>query len=90
MLAPILKGVKPITDRINGYAYYSCEEKQGEKEPSFRESVKVKNLEFEYDTEPPVIRHLSLTLRRGGKYALTGGSGSGKSTLIHLLLGGLS
>lgn len=87
MLAPMLKGVKPITDRVNELADYVCEEKQGGKEPSFRESVEVKDLGFGYGEGSSVIKQLSLTLRRGGKYALTGGSGSGKSTLIHLLLG---
>lgn len=87
VLAPLLKGVKPITDRVNELMDYVCEEKQGEKEPSFRESVEVKGLGFAYGEESSVLRQLSLTLRRGGKYALTGESGSGKSTLIHLLLG---
>lgn len=87
MLAPVLKGVKPITDRVNELADYVCEGKTGEKEPSFKETLEVKNLGFGYDEESAVFNQLSLNLRRGGKYALTGESGSGKSTLIHLLLG---
>lgn len=87
VLAPMLKGTKPVTDRINGFADYVCEDKQGEKMPSFRENVEMKELSFGYEEENFVLDRLSMTLRRGGKYALTGESGSGKSTLIHLLLG---
>lgn len=87
MLAPMFKGVKPITDRVNELADYVCEGKQGEKEPSFKETLEVKNLGFGYDEDSAVFTQLSLNLHRGGKYALTGESGSGKSTLIHLLLG---
>lgn len=86
-LVPMLKSAKPVTDRINELADYVDEEEQGDKEPSFRECVEVKNLGFGYDGDKAVLKHLSLTLCRGGKYALTGGSGSGKSTLIRLLLG---
>lgn len=87
ILVPMLKSAKPVTDRVNGLADYVREEEQGDKEPSFRECVEVKNLGFGYNEDKAVLKHLSLTLRRGGKYALTGGSGSGKSTLIRLLLG---
>ncbi len=87
ILAPMLKGVKPVVDRVNGFADYVCGEEQGDKEPSFRNRVEVKDLGFGYDGKASVLNRLSLNLRRGGKYALTGESGSGKSTLIHLLLG---
>lgn len=87
ILVPMLKSARPVTDRINELADYVCDEKQGEKQPSFRECVEVKRLGFGYDEDTAVLKNLSLTLHQGGKYALTGESGSGKSTLIHLLLG---
>lgn len=86
-MIPILKGSKPIIDRVNGYADYACTDKQGDVDPAFQDAVTVKEVSFEYNEESPVLDNLSLTLRRGGKYALTGESGSGKSTLIRLLLG---
>ncbi len=50
--------------------------------------ITVKDLTFRYD-EKPVLDGLSLTFKKGGKYALTGPSGCGKSTLLKLLLGWL-
>lgn len=83
----VLKSVKPIIGRVNGYADYTCTDSQGDAEPAFREAIAVREVSFGYDTDSLVLDNLSLTLRRGGKYALTGESGSGKSTLIRLLLG---
>ncbi len=51
-------------------------------------AITVKDLTFQYD-EKPVLQDLSLTFKKGGKYALTGPSGCGKSTLLKLLLGWL-
>ena len=48
------------------------------------EALEVRGVTFAYD-ETPVLRELSLTVRRGRHVALTGPSGSGKSTLCLLL-----
>ena len=86
-IIPLLKSVKPVITRVNGYADYICPDKQGDKEPHFLHSLTVENVRFGYDKKSFVLNNLSLTLHRGGKYALIGESGCGKSTLIHLLLG---
>lgn len=84
---PILKGVCPVINRVNGYADYVNKDKQGHVEPTFKNTVIVQDLCFGYNAENTILKNLSLTLKQGGKYALTGNSGSGKSTLIHLLTG---
>ena len=87
MVFPLLKGTKPVIDRINCYADYEIADTYGQTAPAFKDAVTVRELSFGYDNETAVLDSLSLTLKRGGKYALTGESGCGKSTLIHLLTG---
>lgn len=54
-----------------------------------KEGITLENVSFAYDPRKPVVKEVSLTFVRGGKYALTGPSGCGKSTLLKLLLGWL-
>jgi subfamily B ATP-binding cassette protein MsbA len=51
-----------------------------------REKVVLEDVTFAYDPGQPVIRNLSLTIRRGETIALVGSSGAGKSTIADLLL----
>jgi len=52
--------------------------------------LKIKNLNFSYQTEAGAVLHLndiSLTIKRGNKIALIGESGSGKTTLLKVIRG---
>lgn len=49
------------------------------------EKIEFKNISFAYDAATPVLRDISLTVKRGESVALVGPSGSGKSTFISLI-----
>ncbi len=78
---------KPYFDKITVHGDSIQNEESGAL-PEIRSGITVKDLTFRYN-EKPVLSDLSLTFRKGGKYALTGPSGCGKSTLLKLLLGWL-
>ncbi len=78
---------KPYFDKITERGDSIQDEEIGDS-PEINSAITVKDLTFGYD-EKPVLRGLSLTFKKGGKYALTGPSGCGKSTLLKLLLGWL-
>jgi ATP-binding cassette subfamily B protein len=48
--------------------------------------IEVRDLVFRYNDGPPVLDHLSLTIRSGEVVALLGPPGAGKSTLVNLLV----
>lgn len=61
--------------------------KTGDKKfPADFSSVRFNDISFAY-RDKPVVKNLSLHIKRGEKIGIAGHSGSGKSTLIKLLLG---
>jgi len=48
--------------------------------------LRLENATFQWSPGEPLLRDISLTLRRGRITALRGANGSGKSTVIHLLM----
>lgn len=52
---------------------------------TFKDSIVYNNVTFSY-TESPVLKNISLTIRKGQTIALVGQSGSGKSTFADLLM----
>jgi len=53
----------------------------------FRHSIRLEGVSFRYDSGPPVIQDLHMTIRAGETVALVGPSGAGKSTLADLIMG---
>ncbi len=85
---PMLRGAKPIIERVNNLADYEIEPKGGSV-PSLAEKLEVKRLSFGYQDGTRVLDNVNLSIQRGEKCVLTGESGSGKTTLIRLLTGEL-
>lgn len=82
----IQKGMASI-DRIN--EVFSAGETITEKPDAvrltgFRESIEFRNVWFAYNHEP-VLKDVSLTIRKGQTVAIVGRSGGGKSTLADLI-----
>ena len=50
-----------------------------------RGAVEYRDVSFSYGTDAEVLRHVSLSIRPGERFALVGPSGGGKTTLCHLL-----
>ena len=78
---------KPYFARITVYDDGSTPQKPQGTKP-VQDCITVENVSFNYG-EKPILKDMSATFRKGGKYALTGSSGCGKSTLLKLLLGWL-
>jgi ATP-binding cassette subfamily C protein len=50
-------------------------------------AIELKDIQFEYRPDEPVLNRVSLDIPAGQKVALVGASGGGKSTLVQVLLG---
>lgn len=48
--------------------------------------IKLENVSFDYDGKP-ILKNISLSLKRGGFYIFVGPNGGGKTTLLKLILG---
>jgi subfamily B ATP-binding cassette protein MsbA len=53
--------------------------------PPFSRSIEFDNVTFAYDSAPPILRGVHLTVRAGEVVAIVGLSGAGKTTLVNLL-----
>ncbi|MBQ1413193.1 MAG: ABC transporter ATP-binding protein [Clostridia bacterium] len=56
--------------------------------PQLTEGISLRNLDFAYEENKPVLNGIGMEISAGGCYALVGGSGSGKSTILNLLMAG--
>jgi len=82
----IQRGMASI-DRVNQVIYASetiTEKPDAIRISEFRESIEFRNVWFAYDHEP-VLRDVSLTIKKGQTVAVVGRSGGGKSTLVDLI-----
>lgn len=54
---------------------------------AFNDSIVLKNINFAYVEDKPILQDFSLTIKKGEKVAFVGESGSGKSTLVDIIIG---
>ncbi len=87
---PLLQGIKPVIARMSNLENFTDQSFQGRNNPSLQKGIEVKELNFSYDQEKPVIRDVTLQIEQGKKYAIVGKSGCGKTTFVKLLTGNLS
>jgi len=63
-------------------------EKSGVKKIETKElDISIKNLNFSYSNDKPILQEISLSIDAGCKIALIGASGSGKTTLAQIISG---
>lgn len=62
-------------------------EELGEKKVEFNDEIVIKDLNFEFEKNKPVLKNINLTIKKGSSVAFIGESGSGKSTLVDIIIG---
>ena len=77
---------KSSLDIIHNDLMYDAEN-FGDLPITFKHSLQLDHVTFEYDADKPILEHISLTIHQGDKIAFIGESGSGKSTLVDLIIG---
>ena len=84
----IVKGIASV-DRINSILdqkYKIFEVHNAKDINDFKESIRLKDVSFFYETESShVLKKINLVINKGETIALVGPSGSGKSTIVDLL-----
>ena len=56
------------------------------REEIIKGKISFENVNFEYEKNTPVLRNISLSIKKGERIAIVGPTGSGKSTIIKLIL----
>jgi ABC-type multidrug transport system fused ATPase/permease subunit len=54
---------------------------------SLNHTIQLKHVSFEYIDNKPILKDISLTIKKGESIAFVGESGSGKSTLVDIIIG---
>lgn len=98
LAAGVLPGLQRVTDglftlqagsaaaqRLQDVLLTEPEPNPGTTPFRMEQELRLENATFQWSPGEPLLRNITLTLRRGRITALSGANGSGKSTMIHLL-----
>ena len=61
-------------------------EKLGSTDITFTKNIELKNINFYYDKNTPILNNINLVINRGQKIGFQGKSGIGKSTLVDIIV----
>jgi len=76
-----------IADRVvQSFATKNRMKRGTKKVASLENSIVLQNVSYEYVKDTPVLKNISLDIKKGEMLAMVGSSGSGKSTLADLVL----
>ena len=84
---PKITSMKSVLEIIDEFVNYEDKCFVGKENPTFTNSLEVRNLNFGYDDTKTIINNVYLNFKKNKKYAIVGSSGCGKSTLLKLLFG---
>ena len=70
----LLDGVPEITNKENA-----------KKLNGIKKGIEYRNVCFEYDVDKPILKNVSLKIKKGETVAFVGNSGGGKTTMVNLL-----
>jgi ATP-binding cassette subfamily B protein len=66
----------------------NCKDEANRATVSFKNSIHIKNLNFQYGSDSPIVlKGVDLTLKKGSCIGIMGKTGSGKSTLLDIIMG---
>ncbi len=82
-----LKVNEPYYKRIFETLDFPTESDGGIEMDEFKNSIKFENVSFGYKSDKPVLKNVSLEIKKGDYLAIVGKTGCGKTTLIKTLLG---
>ena len=59
--------------------------KKAQKMSGVKKEIEYRDVCFEYDTDKPILKNISLKIKKGETVAFVGNSGGGKTTMVNLL-----
>ncbi len=88
-LPPTLKFVIELTDICEKYELqtFNYSDSNDTQKSEFNNTIELKNINFSYNKETPVLKDISFKLNKGDFVGIIGLSGAGKSTLADVLTG---
>lgn len=76
--------IEQVFDKLNGEPAIKDNENAIELQNE-HSNIKFENVNFEYNTNVPVLKNINLTINKGETVAFVGNSGGGKTTIVNLL-----